>query len=189
MDDGGPADDRYMVSSLSRPLLGPGSLVTAVLRRPVKPLLEPTPTTRNVPEATDPKDAKIDFTGGAKEIVEQAVSIARGAGGPDIFVVSAFRGTGDRTSDGNLSDHGFNDENRAARDIAKKGVDAINGPPSAILDEAVAAIGDAFGRDYGNGKKTIIDTFNTHGFRIQILWRTPKYGGHMGHIHVGARKA
>lgn len=24
--------------------------------------------------------------------------------------------------------------------------------------------------------------------RIQGIWRTPEYGGHMGHIHIGARR-
>ena len=26
------------------------------------------------------------------------------------------------------------------------------------------------------------------GFRVQIIWHTPEYGGHLGHIHVGVRR-
>lgn len=104
-----------------------------------------------------------------------------------MFVVSGFR-PGSRTTSGSISDHSARDSRQAADDIAKKGVDAINGPPSPELDKASVAIGAAFGRKYAAGQVIDADTFNFNGYRIQIIWRTPKYGGHMGHIHVGARK-
>jgi len=28
---------------------------------------------------------------------------------------------------------------------------------------------------------------NCGDFRVQFIYRTPKYGGHMNHIHVGVR--
>ena len=69
----------------------------------------------------------------------------------------------------------------------KRGVDLLKGPPQPELDAAIAAIGKAFGRDYGNGRSTVIDTFDWRGYRIQVIHRTPKYGGHEGHGHVGVR--
>lgn len=117
---------------------------------------------------------------GARGIVEGAAIIARTVS-PTLHVVSAHR-------PGDPRDHGSNDGNKAARDIAKRGVDAIHGPPSAELDRAVVAIGRMFGRDYGDGSRRVVDAFDWNGYRIQILWRTPAYGGHMGHIHIGARK-
>lgn len=122
-------------------------------------------------------------SGGARGIVSAAADVAHPYG---TYVVSDSR-PGSTTSSGNSSDHSSNDANRAARDIAVQGIDAINGPPSPRLDQAVVAIGAMFGRKYKPGV-AIVDTFNWQGFRIQIIWRTPAYGGHMGHIHVGARK-
>ena len=79
----------------------------------------------------------------------------------------------------------------AARDIGVRGIDLLAGPPSPKLDEACAAIGAAFGKDYGSGKTgpfQSADNISFKGFRVQIIWRTSKWGGHMGHIHIGVRK-
>jgi hypothetical protein len=121
-------------------------------------------------------------SGGARGIVEAAA----GAAGPGTEVVSSYR-PGSKVGSGAPSDHASDDEERAARDIAKPGVDAIKGPPSPELDDAVVRIGAMFGRRYKPGKK-IVDTFTWKGYRIQIIWRTPAYGGHMGHIHIGAKR-
>ncbi len=129
----------------------------------------------------------VSTSGGARAIVDGAFQIAK-ATSPSVTVVSDYR-PGSTTSSGNRSDHASNDANQAARDIGQPGVNALTGPPTADLDRAVVAIGNAFGRDYGNGSKRIVDTFNYKGYRVQIIWRTPEYGGHMGHIHVGARRA
>lgn len=126
-------------------------------------------------------------SGGAKAIVEGAFQIAKNTN-PKATVVSDYR-AGSTTSGGGTSDHSGNDSSRAARDIGEPGVNALTGPPTAGLDAAAAAIGQAFGRDYGSGKQRIVDTFTYKGYRVQIIWRTPEYGGHMGHIHIGARKA
>jgi hypothetical protein len=117
-------------------------------------------------------------SGGARGIVERAVAIAEPFG---TFVVSDHR---PQDLD---SDHHKNDSTMAARDIAVQGINALVGPPSPRLDQAVVEIGARLGRSYRPGT-TIIDTFEWKGFRIQILWRTPLYGGHMGHIHIGARR-
>ncbi len=129
-----------------------------------------------------------NITGGARGIVDEAARIAREAGGAGVGVVSSYR-PGDRVGSGAPSDHSGNDASRAARDIAADGIDALRGPPSPKLDRAVVAIGQRFGKNYGDGRRTIIDTFTWNGYRIQILWRTPLYGGHMGHIHIGAHRA
>jgi hypothetical protein len=128
----------------------------------------------------------ITTSGGAKGIVDSAAGIAAKIS-PQLIVVSGYR-PGSRTTSGSISDHSANDSRQAARDIGKKGVDAINGPPSKELDTASVAIGKAFGRNYTAGQVIDADSFNWNGYRIQVIWRTPKYGGHMGHIHVGARK-
>lgn len=124
--------------------------------------------------------------GGARGLVTSLFGVAKAAGGSKVFVVSAAR-PGSTTSSGNTSDHSSDDANRAARDFAVRGVDAIVGPPHPALDKAVVAIGKALGRDYKAGGE-IVDTFTYKGMRVQIIWRTPAYGGHMGHIHVGAHK-
>jgi hypothetical protein len=142
-----------------------------------------------VPSPSNPGPSPVPASteGGARGIVERAAAVGIARGGSGVVVVSALR-PGDRTSSGALSDHSANDASRAARDIAVQGVNALTGPPSPKLDAAVVAIGQMFGRDYGDGKRTIIDTFHWRGYRVQILWRTPLYGGHMGHIHIGVRK-
>lgn len=129
---------------------------------------------------------KITAADGAKGIVDQAYALCSQVGGQEIYVASAFR-AGSITSSGNRSDHASDNSTQAARDIAKRGVDAITGPPSLELDRAAVALGEAFGRKYVSGVR-IVDTFHWNGYRIQVIWRTPEYGGHMGHIHCGARR-
>ncbi len=131
-----------------------------------------------------PEALLIGSAGGAKGIVEQAAAVAARCCGTT--VVSDYR-PGSTTTSGNVSDHSRNDASQAARDIGVQGVNALTGPPPPQLDEAIIQIGKLFGRKYKPGK-TIIDTFHFNGFRVQVIWRTPQYGGHMGHIHVGARK-
>ena len=134
-------------------------------------------------------DASAPILGGAKGIVERAAAIAGAkvactapaAASYDTCIASDYRPTDYD------SDHSGNDGSRAARDIAVPGVDALVGPPSATLDRAVVAIGARFGRSYEPGE-TIIDTFEWKGYQLQVIWRTPLYGGHMGHIHIGARQ-
>lgn len=139
------------------------------------------------PRPTQGPPAPASTQGGAKGIVESAVALARSAGGSGVGVVSSYR-PGSTVGSGAPSDHASDDANRAARDIAADGINALTGPPSPKLDAAAAAIGKSFGRNYGDGKRTIIDTFSWNGYRVQIIWRTPLYGGHMGHIHIGVRK-
>ncbi len=133
------------------------------------------------------KDLEIDAEGGARGIVEDAVRVAQCAGGSAIYVCSGYR-PGSITTSGNPSDHGSDNEAQAARDISMHGIDCIHGPPPAALNAAVVAIGKALGRDYGDGAHRIVDTFEFKGYRVQIIWHTPEYGGHLGHIHIGARK-
>lgn len=121
-------------------------------------------------------------TGGARAIVDQVAAAAAPYG---TTVVSASR-PGSTTTSGNTSDHSSNDASRAARDIGVPGVNALTGPPPAELDQAIVAVGQFFGKHYTGGR-TIVDTFNWQGFRVQVIWRTPAYGGHLGHIHVGLR--
>jgi hypothetical protein len=127
--------------------------------------------------------SSIDTSGGARGIVEAAAAIAAPFG---TTVVSDSR-PGAVTTSGNASDHSENNATRAARDIGVKGVDAFKGPPPKQLDEAIVAIGKSFGKNYKGGKP-IVDTFNWHGFRVQVIWRVPSFGGHMGHIHIGAHQ-
>jgi hypothetical protein len=115
---------------------------------------------------------------------DQLVEVAKEAGGEGVYVVSAYR-------PGDPLDHGGNNATMAARDIAVQGIDALVGPPSPKLDKAVIAVGEAVGRSYSHGTSGPFqnaDNVSYKGFRVQIIWRTPKWGGHMGHIHVGIRK-
>ncbi len=72
-----------------------------------------------------------------------------------------------------------------------KGIDCLTGPPSPKLDKAIVDIGKALGRDYGSGTSgpfQSADNIQFKGYRVQVIWRTTKWGGHMGHIHIGAKK-
>lgn len=172
----GPANGRWLVNRIERDLFSTDTTIT--LKRAMDPKKEPATTLVSTSyENVHTKD-------GARGIVEQAVDIAIKISS-DLFVVSDYR-KNSVTSSGNPSDHSENNANRAARDIAKHGVDAINGPPSKELDEASVAIGKAFGRHYKAGQVIDADTFQWGHYQVQIIWRTPKYGGHMGHVHVGA---
>ena len=136
-------------------------------------------------------NGRITTAGGARGIVEQAAVLAAEVGGKGVFVGSSHR-PGDVLASGQPSDHSQNGDRLAARDIGVRGRNLLTGPPSRRLDKAVVAIGHAFGRPgYGNGRSGPFqdaDTFVWKGYRIQIIWRTPKWGGHMGHIHIGAKK-
>ena len=136
-------------------------------------------------------NGRITTAGGARGIVEQAAVLAAEVGGKGVFVGSSHR-PGDVLASGTPSDHSQNHGRLAARDIGVRGRNLLTGPPSRRLDKAVVAIGHAFGRPgYGNGRRGPFqdaDTFVWKGYRIQIIWRTPKWGGHMGHIHIGAKK-
>lgn len=116
---------------------------------------------------------------GAKATVEKLVAIAQSVKA-DLYVVSDFR-------PGDPMDHGANGFDKAARDIAYPGIDALKGPPSSWLDSAVVAIGRAVGRGFKPGVP-VIDTWHVDGWRLQVIWRTTKYGGHMGHIHCGCHR-
>jgi hypothetical protein len=123
---------------------------------------------------------------GARGIVEHAAAIAQRFGRA-VYVCSDHR-PGAVTESGRPSDHAFNSARRAARDIALRGRDCIEGPPSLALDRAAVAIGAYFGVRYRLGAPILADTFHWRGYRIQIIWRTTGWGGHLGHIHIGARR-
>lgn len=186
----GPASGRWLVSTIRRSLFNEDATIS--LKRAAKELPEPAPekitATSKVSGTPSASFAgQITTAGGAKGIVDQAAALAASINSAN-YVGSSWR-PGDTVESGGPSDHADNNASRAARDIGHRGIDLLVGPPSRTLDEAVVAIGKCFGRDYGDGRQTIIDTFTWNGFRIQIIWRTPKYGGHMGHIHIGVRRA
>jgi hypothetical protein len=190
LDGWGVPDGRWLIKSLRRDWFEPFAEVTLGQANPTK--AEDAPGKGTHDSRTAVTGGTVSPKGGARSIVEQCATLAMEVGGSSIFVVSDSR-PGSVTTGGNVSDHAENNSRRAARDIAKKGVNALTGPPSHELDKAVVAIGNAFGRKgYGNGTSGPFqnaDTFQWHGYRVQIIWRTPQWGGHMGHIHVGARKA
>jgi len=113
---------------------------------------------------------------GALETVQRAVRLAE-AVHPVLYTVSGYR-------PGDDGDHGGNGFDRAARDIAHPKYDALTGPPQPELDDVAVVLGFALRRLYARGS-TVIDTWHELGWRLQVIWRTPKYGGHMGHIHFG----
>lgn len=137
-----------------------------------------------VPQVVQTPVGSSGGAGGVLDILNEVIAVAR-EGRPGVTVVSSFR-PGEVLPSGQLSDHAFNTPLQAARDIGFVGVDALVGPPPLALDEAIVDVGAYFGRSYSGGTE-IIDTFEWNGLRVQIIWRTPLYGGHMGHIHVGIR--
>jgi hypothetical protein len=201
----GVVDGRWLVISAERGIFNAKGSIRLIKPRPALP--EPGGGNLQADDATnvfvlqgDQADTPgaIDPSGGAKSIVDSALKIAQRAGGAGVFCVSDKRPP-QRLPSGSLSDHSANDAVMAARDIAVKGIDALVGPPSPKLDKAVVAIGKKFGRDYSKsgGAEKIVDTFSwgapradpeSGRFRVQIIWRTPEYGGHMGHIHLGVHR-
>lgn len=185
--EGEEVDGRYLVTKIAGGLFSADRSIT--LERAEREKEEPAPETRTISpggSGGSNVDGTITTAGGAKGIVDQAAAIAADISSQN-YVGSDHR-PGDTVASGQPSDHSGNDASLAARDIGHRGIDLLVGPPHRSLDLAVVAIGKAFGKDYGDGRQTIIDTFNWRGYRVQIIWRTPLYGGHMGHIHIGARK-
>lgn len=182
--DGSPktTKGKWLVTNIKRPIFSTEGTIT--LSKPVPPKKEPASEVGK--KSTGGQPYAVDTDGGAKAIVDRAAEIAKDSSGGKTFVVSDYR-PGSTTTSGSTSDHSQNSSRQAARDIAVPGINAITGPPSPLLDRAVVEIGKAFGRKYVAGQTVDADTFEWHGYRVQIIWRTPKYGGHMGHIHVGAR--
>lgn len=195
-DADNPNRGRWLVGGYSRSRFSDSATVTLIKGR--KPRIPTTTETQTVAgDATSGAGAgltslngtvRITTDGGAKGIVDQLALLCAQVGGDQVYVGSDYR-QGSTTTSGNPSDHGSNDAYQAARDIGVRGIDLLEGPPSPLLDRGAAAIGQVFGRDYGNGTSTIIDTFQWNGYRVQIIWRTPLYGGHNGHIHAGVRRA
>lgn len=178
----GPADDRWLVESIRRPLFSAEGQIQ--LRQPRGEKVEPRAQLSS--RSVVPDKGVVSRDGGARGMVDQIADFVI-ENNKDLYVGSSLR-KGSTTSSGNTSDHSQNNERMAARDIGKKDVDLIKGPPSSELDSAAAQIGQMFDRDYGDGSNRIVDTFHWKGYRVQVIWRTPEYGGHMGHVHVGIRK-
>lgn len=179
----GAANGRWILAQRSRAF--GSTLATLTLRQAIAETPEPRASTTSTSSATVAA-GKLTSSGGAKGIVDQLVKIAQAAGGTGVYVGSSFR-PGSTTSSGNVSDHASNDAGRAARDIGVQGIDLITGPPSPKLDKACAAIVSALGGSYQEGT-TIVQNFQFAGYQVQVIWRTPLYGGHMGHVHCGAHK-
>lgn len=187
---------RWLIEEVDRSRFSPVS--TFKLKQPEKPKKEPASekVQREKDEATGEGgsggsgSASINRVGGAKGIVDDAVRVVKEVGGSRILMCSGYR-PGSSTSSGNSSDHSSNNSRQAARDIQVRGIDALVGPPHPKLDKGAVALAHEFQRGR-TGKyrmpRAVVDTFNWKGYRIQIIWRTPAYGGHMGHIHIGCRK-
>lgn len=186
----GVANGKWIVETIRGSMFH--KLATVTLTRPLPGLAEPAPDTRTKTSGAPGSFGPPSEAYGAKGIVDQAVRAAIKAGGNKVVVVSDYR-PGSQVDGGGLSDHAFNDATRAARDIGVIGVDALVGPPPPQLDKAILALGEMFDRGYKNGTRGPFqnaDTFYWHGrWRIQIIYRTPQWNGHMGHIHIGCRKA
>lgn len=185
-DEWGPVQGRWIVQEVDQNLLEPTDCQITMIK-PVAAKKEPAHELSQNSGSDSSSPDKVSADGGAAAIVTQAFEIAKDASGSDIWVASDYRAD-DRLDSGKLGDHSENNANMAARDIAVKGIDAITGPPSPKLDKAVIAIGKAFHHPFKGGVTIDAVNFQYKGFRIQVIWRTKKYGGHMGHIHVGARK-
>lgn len=199
-----PANGRWLVTNITKPAFN--DLGTITLRKPIEEKLEPAPEigTRQVDDGSGGSIGAlggsvggpyvIDDSEGARSVVESLALIAGcptpGVSGTHagVHVVSDYR-AGSTTTSGNTSDHSGNDENRAARDIGYDSVNALTGPPPKALDRAMVRIAEALDRKYTPGQTVIwtMSNWKSTGIRIQVIWRTPLYGGHMGHIHVGAR--
>jgi hypothetical protein len=187
----GAIDGRYLIERV-RTSSG-NDWAELQLRLPRRPKKEPAAerVQRASASGSSGSSRRID-TSTARALVASLFLIGKDAGGDGVYVGSAYR-------PGDPLDHGQDGDpkgtRRAARDIGVKGIDLLVGPPSPKLDKACKAICDALGIPFKEG--TVLTNpsdgkpyynINYKGFRVQVIWRTPQYGGHLGHVHVGARK-
>jgi hypothetical protein len=134
----------------------------------------------NTGEAAPADACRADAAGGARAMVEQAAVRAIFATGGKAIVVSDYR-------PGDALNHGGNNSDRAARDIAMPGVNALTGPWNSDLDTAAKAVAETFGQRY-QPTGGVIEGFDYKGFRCDLLYRTPANGGHLGHVHIGCHR-
>lgn len=187
----GPWDGDYLLAEIRETF--DDSIADITLRRASPPKPEPAPDTRRARFGRLAPSLDSARTGGAKAIADALAAIGMDVD-PNIYVGSALRPPSVLAS-GSYSDHSANDENMAARDIGYHGIDLIHGPPHPTLDEACQRMMAAVGETYKPGT-TVTDPatgkpfrdVHWKGFRIQFIWRTPEYGGHCGHCHVGVRR-
>lgn len=115
----------------------------------------------------------------ARAAVEWAAAVGRRHG---LQVISGSR-PGAVTTTGNVSNHSANNAGRAARDLSNTN----NRGGSPEQEAALRDIMEGFGQHY-RSRGPIIITFKWGKLRMEIIYRTPKYGDHRGHIHVGGHQ-
>lgn len=128
--------------------------------------------------------------GGSKRAADLILQRAAGADWKSRFPagVGGKRSAGETTSSGNLSDHAGNARSAWAYDLMTQG-----GVPTPNADKVASRIVRMLGgpRNYfAPSRGTDVPVFNkTVGpYRYQLIYRTPDYGGHLDHIHLGVRR-
>lgn len=157
------------------PIASLGSLAEGILTQPAA---SPAKTSSVLDSPDGGGELTGDFDAGGKWAGSLAVA-DRFAGIAKEFGLSA---SGKRdtklTSSGNVSDHWVGSKNAFAYDLSA-GVGQMN--------KAAHALARALGISW-DGKSELIEDVYKGKFRIQIIYNTPKYGGHEDHIHLGVRR-
>lgn len=116
--------------------------------------------------------------GGSKAIIDQI----RNKAAPNLDVISAKRST-KNTSSGHPSDHWTGSRNAYAYDLSDTG----NAGPSPGQTQAAKNIMKMLGMSW-SGRGRLVESPIIDGYRIQVIYNTPEYGDHRGHIHLGVKK-
>jgi hypothetical protein len=111
--------------------------------------------------------------GGSLKVADVGKSIAAKFG----LSASGKRST-KLTSSGGVSDHWLGSTNAFAYDLSGS---------KKQMDRAAKALMKSLGHAW-DGTSPLIEDIYVGPFRIQIIYNTPKYGGHLNHIHFGVRR-
>lgn len=178
-DSHAPADGKWLVSTIHRPLFGRSGLIT--LRKPVHAKLEPAAgiTTRSIPRLKDGSKWTTEMT--PKEIIDRVVlPIARSNGihvtAKSVEEANARHGP---TVNGGRSDHQGPPHEAWAADMSN------GSQPTPQMDKLAAALAEKFDIPW-NGSGLVSHTVD--GFRFQLIYRTLQGGNHFNHVHFGVKR-
>lgn len=200
-DSMGPAKGRWLVERISRPIFSENTTIT--LYTPRHPHEEPAHELNTVTKERKSKqakgDGKVQIAPGANrpgvEIKQHVIDFLTEVATQTTEKIEIVTGTNHNqmSTSGLQSDHwtgdaadiGVGGDARSSKDAGKKG-DNI-----ATAAEIVCGLDPKLARSRArNGDLNfgLYSTFNWHGYRIQIGWRTLVGGNHYNHVHIGVRK-
>jgi hypothetical protein len=115
-----------------------------------------------------------------------------GIAGVPVEVISAFR-PGATTTSGQPSDHADGnaiDIGATSTSIGGSQQDQLKGDRIAMGALIAAGMKPNDAKEavhFGEYQPVVVNYTGDNGIRVQVIWKTPAYGGHDDHVHVGLR--